>query len=700
MKTNLLPDSRFLIPIMIVAMVSCNRKFDAPPDYATLSIQANTTIQALKAMHTSGGFDSISTDIIISGIVSADDKSGNIYKTIYLQDSTGGIAVLLNRSYLYGDYPVGRELFIKCKGLWLSEYGKCIQLGYIDESIPGNPASTGIPGSLLDAYLIKGTLGNTVIPKIVTIAQLNSAAFRANNNPSSDTLQSTLIQLSSVQFQTPGLIYADTSANKLSVSRTLSDCANNTTVAYTSGFADFAGLPTPSGNGRFTAIYIPFRTTSELIIRDTSDIQLTGTGCNYAELTIAQLREIYGNGNGNVTIGNAMLRGVVISDAVNKNLSAGTIILQNASSGIALFFGSSANTAIFNVGDSIEVNITGGVLQKFNGALEISLNASALPTSKLATGVAVTPRRLTAAQISAQIADIEYTLVKMVSSTVSAGIFSGNHTLTDATGSITLYTATSATFANNTLPTASSDWVGYPSRFNTLVELQIRNLNDVTTNTSGGGSSTSGNGIELTSAPFTINFDEIGAGLPQGVGVYLSATPSSLGTAGTFATANASWSATSAGFKNYASATDLTSTSTTANQSASSNRALGIRQTGATGYDPGASFTFQINNTTGKSTVTMKFLLQSLDASVGRTVTWTVDYGIGNNPVSFVPVTTSPAVLTTGPTWTSTPVTINFPSALNNVGSTIWIRISAFAASAGSSSRPTTAIDDIEFTWQ
>jgi hypothetical protein len=279
-RNSLFLSFAFLTTLALVVIVACTRKFDVPPAYATPTITANTTIKALKALHTSGGYDSISTNIIIRGIVVGDDKSGNIYKAIYLQDSTGGITVSLNRSYLYGDYPVGRELYIKCKGLWLSEYGKNIQLGYIDKSTPSNPASAGIPSSLFDNFLVKGTLGNTVTPRVVTIAQLNAAASKANSNPASDTLQSTLIQIKNVQFQSPGLIYADTSANKLSVSRTIMDCGGSTTVAYNSGYANFAGVPTPSGNGNLTAIYIPYRSTSELLVRDTTDLKFTGSRCS------------------------------------------------------------------------------------------------------------------------------------------------------------------------------------------------------------------------------------------------------------------------------------------------------------------------------------------------------------------------------------------------------------------------------------
>ena len=70
---------------------ACKKNFDNPPGAADPAIVANTSIKALKAMHTAAGaYDVITTDIIISGVVVADDKSGNLYKQLFIQDATGG----------------------------------------------------------------------------------------------------------------------------------------------------------------------------------------------------------------------------------------------------------------------------------------------------------------------------------------------------------------------------------------------------------------------------------------------------------------------------------------------------------------------------------------------------------------------------------------------------------------------------------
>ncbi|MCC3160297.1 choice-of-anchor J domain-containing protein [Hymenobacter sp. 15J16-1T3B] len=203
--------------------------------------------------------------------------------------------------------------------------------------------------------------------------------------------------------------------------------------------------------------------------------------------------------------------------------------------------------------------------------------------------------------------------------------------------------------------------------------------------------------VTLASTPYTENFDNLATGLPAGFGVYTGATATAPGTAATFAPAKAAWNATAGGFKNVASATGLTATSSAADQDASTNRALALRQTGSLG-DPGGAFVFQAANTTGKTDFSLSFKLQSLDNSVGRTVNWTVDYATGATPTAFTPLASGTG--STTPTFGSNTVTASFGTALDNQTGPVWIRIVALTASTGSGSRPTSAIDDFSLSWQ
>jgi hypothetical protein len=63
--------------------------------------------------------------------------------------------------------------------------------------------------------------------------------------------------------------------------------------------------------------------------------------------------------------------------------------------------------------------------------------------------------------------------------TYTNGAFNTSRTLTDGTGSITLYTDGDATFGAATLPAGARTWVGIIGQFNTTKQFSIRDTTDV-----------------------------------------------------------------------------------------------------------------------------------------------------------------------------------------------------------------------------
>jgi Family of unknown function (DUF5689)/Lamin Tail Domain len=471
---------RLFMPLLLVTpivfasiiIISCNKKFDEPPAYVAPNITADLTISDLKAMHATGHIEQITIEKTISGIVIADDRSGEFYKTIVIQDSTGGISVKLDGYDLYTNYPVGRMIFIKVKRLYLGDYNKLIQLGGGIDNSGTSPTLAPLASPLFDQYIIKGMLNNSVTPKVVKVADLN------------DSYQNTLIQLDDFEFAAADTskTFADSSLNSSAVNFTIKSCAGENIILRNSSYADFAGYGVPNGNGTITAVYTVFGSTKQLNIRDTSDLKFYNSRCggggNGSLISIADIRNFYQGSD--LTLGSYLISGIVISDAVNKNVSPGSIILQDDNRGIQLYFGGGAATSAFDIGDSLLVDVTGGTLKSFNGSLEISLPSSSLPASALATGKIVEPHELTVQELNANLPVIEYTLVKIKNAAASGGnTYSGNKTLADATGSITLYTSTNATFAANTLPIDTKTWTGYCNMFNNTREFLIRNESDV-----------------------------------------------------------------------------------------------------------------------------------------------------------------------------------------------------------------------------
>lgn len=267
-----------------VLFFSCVKKdYDEPASScADPDLTANASIAQLKSLYTLGSDTPVlvTGDTIIAGIVVADDRSGNFYKNIILQDSSGGIAIRIDVSGYYTEFPVGRRIFVKCKGLYLGEYNGLIQMGgYVDNTV--NPPSVEpIPVALLDQYFFKGACDINVTPKVISISQLNNSH------------QNMLIQLDSVEFISADVNqpYAD-AANQLSVNRTIEDCFGNTILLRTSGFASFANSLTPSGRGNLVAIYQIFGSDKQLYIRDLNDVMFSSPRCGAITSPLTSLNE-------------------------------------------------------------------------------------------------------------------------------------------------------------------------------------------------------------------------------------------------------------------------------------------------------------------------------------------------------------------------------------------------------------------------
>lgn len=250
-----------------ITFSACKKNFDNPPGAGDPNLVANTSIKTLKALHaTAGALDVITTDIVISGVVVANDKSGNFYKQLFIQDATGGLQVLLEATSLYGTYPVGRRIFIKCNGLCISDYNGTMELG-IKATVGGLPSIQGIPSNVISNYVVGGSLNNPVVATPVNLSQLTTNM--------QDQYLGTLIQLDGYAFTNRNATYADTSSYKNTVNLDIKNCSGSATIIRTSGYSNFAGVQVAQGRGKITAIYTTYGTTKQLIIRDTSDVQFT-----------------------------------------------------------------------------------------------------------------------------------------------------------------------------------------------------------------------------------------------------------------------------------------------------------------------------------------------------------------------------------------------------------------------------------------
>lgn len=195
-------------------------------------------------------------------------------------------------------------------------------------------------------------------------------------------------------------------------------------------------------------------------------------------ISLTDFRALYpGSGNYTVPTGTKKFRAAVISNSANE--AAGNFRLQDESgSGIRLY--AAIGSPVYSLGSVLEVDPTGGgVLELYNGDLELK----SVPQAKvvpLGGTITVTSRTATIAQVIANKDAWASSLVKISNLTsITQGSTNGtgtNYTLTDATGSVTMFVRTASGITVNTSGTTIT---GYVTIYNSSAELIIRTASDI-----------------------------------------------------------------------------------------------------------------------------------------------------------------------------------------------------------------------------
>lgn len=240
----------FFLVFSLVFVASCVKKeWDEPP---VTTIPVGNILTVADLMDT---FNNVSIkfeeDFSVYGVITADDKSGNLYRNFYLQDNTGAI---LLRTLFSGGLSEGDSVRVALKGITLTQYSGMMQLDSVN----------------VDKNVIKQATEKFIQPQTVTMQQVLTDA----------SLIGKLIKLENVEFATAeiGTTFAN-AALLQTQNKTLVDCDGNSVIVRTSGYANFANTMLPSGSGSLIAILGVFNADKQLYIRRVSDLNMTGERC-------------------------------------------------------------------------------------------------------------------------------------------------------------------------------------------------------------------------------------------------------------------------------------------------------------------------------------------------------------------------------------------------------------------------------------
>ena len=235
---------------------ACKKKFETPetktPPPVSGYIKIDSIIKIYNAYYIvpPSKVYKFTGDVNLVGIVTADEVSGNLYKSVFIKDATGGIKI--NLTYSGGLY-VGDSIRVNLNGVKLNDYGKQIQLDSID----------------LEKSVHKISSGTIVKPRKVTFNQLTQLLY-----------QSELVQLDSIEFDNgaKNFTFAD-AVGKASLSYQLFNSFGTKIILRTSGYSNFASSTIPCGKGSIIAIAGQYNGAIQLTLRQLSDLSVSSGTC-------------------------------------------------------------------------------------------------------------------------------------------------------------------------------------------------------------------------------------------------------------------------------------------------------------------------------------------------------------------------------------------------------------------------------------
>lgn len=270
--------SYLLMLVAAFVMVGCADEFDRPPIHEPIAANAdkvNTTIYDLKYTYWDDARNYIDTigqtadgeDIIIKGRVISSDETGNIYKSLVIQDETAALALSINQNSLYTTYRLGQEIVINATGMYIGKYNGLQQLGYPEWYAQGNAWEA----TFMAPELFKEHAEINGFPRVAEIDTMVVSLGSLPSDPSGlCTWQSQLVRLDDVMF-TEADGKATFATDNANTNRTLQDMNGNTIIVRNSNYADFRSQKLPVGTGSVVGILSYYGTAWQILLRSAED---------------------------------------------------------------------------------------------------------------------------------------------------------------------------------------------------------------------------------------------------------------------------------------------------------------------------------------------------------------------------------------------------------------------------------------------
>ncbi len=266
----------------VAAVTSCMEEdWDDPTGnvypYGNNSLQETNvvTIAELKDMYSYALIEQTDTariteDIQIKVRVTGNDIGGNIYNQIAVDDGTGGILICIAQGGLWGYLPVGQEILVSLKDLYIGTYGNQPQIGTPYTSNSGYTSPSRMNRTLWQEHFrLMGAADASQVDTIdFDLDKINDADYMKENCGRLMIARGvTLSQANGERTFAPEKDVQSGNAVNRSV--------NNSTrlVVRTSTYADFAGTVMPEGKVDLIGIFTRYRDTWQILMRQDGDFK-------------------------------------------------------------------------------------------------------------------------------------------------------------------------------------------------------------------------------------------------------------------------------------------------------------------------------------------------------------------------------------------------------------------------------------------
>lgn len=214
--------------------------------------------------------------------VTGNDIQGNIYNQIAVQDESGeGLLICIQKGGLFGFLPVGQEILVNLKGLYIGIYGNNVQIGvpYTNTSGRTFPSRMNINVWNEHFKILGAADASKVVPEKFDVSKLKDVAYVKSHRGKLMTLEN--VELDKADGKLAWAPEADKDAGN-GVSRTvkIGGKAQKLMVVRSSTYADFAAKAMPTGKVNLTGIFTVYATnpskygyTWQILLRSDSDIE-------------------------------------------------------------------------------------------------------------------------------------------------------------------------------------------------------------------------------------------------------------------------------------------------------------------------------------------------------------------------------------------------------------------------------------------